>query len=568
MNFLKNKEQTIIITLLVLINFIIKGIFLPSNSLAGDEPFSVYHAQMNIVSIINLLSKGNNPPLYEIILHFWIKIFGISEFSVRMPSLIFSSITVLFIYKIGIKYLNNRVALYSSFIFIFSNYHILFAHEARVYALLGLLSVISMYYFIGIIQYCTIDTKIENNLKSMVRKKLLILIIINILIIYSHYFGFFILATQFTFFVMNKPLITKFWKQLVLVVSVIGLLYIPNIFVALNRFIESSSNGTWVKPVENLGHLFDQIFLYSNNSRFVYLIVISILLAATWKFFYLLKDNKYVKGFFLIVIIPLFFLTSYSIFFQIPFIWKLTSNKFYIIGFPLLVFCVNIICVVFKKEYEISKSINHSLIVFWFVLIFCFMFVVSFWIPIFLDRYLMNAAIAFPLIVGISADYLNKKPKYKFIIPIAITLLFVSTVKPDLSNKRDVKETVSKIKELKTSSTIVYFCPDWFELNFVYCYNIQYFKEYDDKNKMLQFLRSENIFPISSYNQIDTNLIKNMDKIIYLDAAADFSYPENNIKNKLDLKYRLKNEYKFYEIFNVYEYELNRKRVTTSCMWQ
>ncbi len=560
MNFLKKQKHTIIILFLVLLNFIIKGIYLSSNSLAGDEPFSVYHAQMSIASIIQLLSLGNNPPLYEILLHFWIKIFGISELSVRVPSLIFSCITVLFIYKIGIKYLNNRIALYASLIFIFSNYHISLAHEARAYALLGMLTAISMYYFMGIIYDYKTNAKSDSNNRFNYKgiSKYIILAVVNTLLIYTHYFGFFALIVQFLFSIFNLQFLRKNWKKMLLCMGIIVLLYVPNISVFFKRFIESSS-GTWVPPVKNLGHLFEQIFFFSNENKFLFITIIAVLSAAIGKLFYHLQLNKYIKGLFLFLLIPLFFITAYSIFFQIPFIWKLTSNPFYFIPFTPLILCINLIWVLCKDKIK-NYQWQTTFIVFWFVFIFSFMFIVSFRIPMFLDRYLMTAAIAFPLVIGISVDYLIRKPKYELIIPIVVILLFVLTVKPNITNKRDVKETVAKIKELKTNTTIVYFCPEWFDLNFVYYYNRLYFMDYDDKNiknKIYHHLHSENIFPISNHNQIDINLIKHMDKIIYLDVAADFHYPKNNIKKELDVRYNLKNEYKFYEIFNVYEYELN-----------
>ncbi len=497
MKSIRKHEQTIIIIVLVIINFLVKGIFMANNSLAGDEPFSVYHAQMNIASIIKLLSEGNNPPLYEILLHFWIKIFGISELSVRFPSLIFSCLTVLFIYKIGIKYLNNRVALYASIIFIFSNYQILLAHEARVYAFLGLLTAISMYFFMGIIYDYKINSKSEDNNRFNYKAttKFIILAVVNTLIIYSHYFGFFVLIIQLLFLMFNFPFLFKHWEKVFLSAGIIALLYSPNILVVFNRFIESSV-GTWVHPPTGLESIYNMLWVFS-NAPVVAVCIITILV------------------------------------------------------FSLLKYIAN-----YKKE---LKNIYCGFVIFWFGFIFFFMFVVSYWIPIFLDRYLMPAAIAYSLLIGICADYLITIPKYKYIIPFVVGLLFVVTVKPNITNKRNVKETVEKIKALKTSNTIIYFCPDWFELNFAYYYNIEYFKDYDDiniKNKIYQYLHSENIFPINSSNQIDTNLIKYADKIIYLDAAADFSYPNNNIKKELDLNCHLKNQYKFYEIYNLFEYEL------------
>lgn len=493
---IKIHKQTTIIFALVIINFLVKGMFMSSNSLAGDEPFSVYHAQMNTASIIKLLSEGNNPPLYEILLHFWIKIFGITEFSVRFPSLIFSCLTVLVIYKLGIKYLNSRVALSASIIFIFSNYHILFAHEARVYAFLGLLTVISMYLFMGIFH----DDEINNEsgdytrLKNKLTTKFILLAIVNTLIIYSHYFGFFVLLIQFLFLLFNFPFLVKHWKKVFLSASIIALLYSPFILLIFNRFI-ASSGGTWVQAPTGFESIYNMLWVFS-NAPVVAVCCITLLV------FSLLK-----------------YLTH------------------------------------FKNE---LNNIHSGFVIFWFGFIFFFMFGVSYWIPMFMDRYLMPAAIAYPLLVGICADYLIKTSNYRFVIPVVISLLFVVTVKPNMTNKRNVRETVEKIKALKTNRTIVYFCPDYFELNFAYYYNIEYFKDYDDNNKnnIYQHLHSENIFPINSFNQIDTNLINLGDKLIYLDASADFSYPNNNIKIELDLNFHLKNQYNFHEVFSVFEYEL------------
>src|SRR5690606_18065489 len=131
---------------------VIRGIYLDSNPIELDEPFSIFYSQMEIGEIINGLKDGNNPPLYELFLHFWIKIAGISPFAVRFPSLLFSVLTVFFMYLISKKVFNTRVAILSVVLVSFSNYHLFFSHEARVYSLFTLLTTVSFYLLILIIE--------------------------------------------------------------------------------------------------------------------------------------------------------------------------------------------------------------------------------------------------------------------------------------------------------------------------------------------------------------------------------------------------------------------------------
>lgn len=494
MSALRKNNPAIIAIALVLINFLIKGFFLSNNSLGGDEPFSVYHAQMDVAAIIKLLSEGNNPPLYEVILHYWIKLFGISEFAVRFPSLIFSSISVLFIYKLGAKYLNKRIALYAGILFIFSNYQILYAHVARVYALLGMLSIVSMYYFLGVIDIALISlkegAKFFSNATS--KRKLILLLFTDILIIYAHYFGFFILLTQFLYLLVNRKLFLRFWKQIVISGGIIALFYLPNIIVLFNRFLVSSG-GTWVSPPDGIVSIYSMIRRFSNSP----VVTVSVL----------------------------------TVFF-----------------FALVSFIIR------KKSKPVD--IHYGLIVFWFLFVFFFMFGISYITPIFLDRYLMPCTITFSLLLGIALDVLVTESKRRYIIPVIVCVLFVVTANPNISNKRNVREAVKKVNEIKDTNTLVLICPRPFVINFMYYFDQKTFKNYDAKNSYSNIesaLSKRNVFAINSIKEVK---YKKWNHIIYLDAAADFAMPNNNIRNELNKTYTLKHKYKIYEIYTVFDYQL------------
>ena len=470
---------------LILANLIYKGLFIGSNSVAADEPFSIWVAQMDVPSIIDFLATGNNPPLFEIILHYWSEVFGLSAESIRMPSLIFSCASVFMIYQLCLKHINSKTGIIASVIFIFSNYHILFAHEARSYSMIGMLSLISVYFFLNLI-------KDEN--KHFEKRNLVLFTLTNTLIIYCHYFGIFIILSEVLFIILSPNLLKKNWRVFTISICLTIIFYLPNIVVLYNRFIDSSQNGTWVKP-PSLNGIYNMIRQLSNQPVVAVLSILSLGLA-----------------------------------------------------FGKLLF---------KGDYK-NSSITRKFIVFWFFFIFFFMFCISFVIPMFIGRYLMVAAISFPILLAIASTYIVKNKNLKLIIPGILCLLFAFTSNPNETNKRDSKNAIKKVKELKTNNSIVYLCPSWFDLSFAYHFDLDIFSKINNKGSKTELhkaLKQIGVFPIWSNKQINTDSLNKYERIIYLDAAADFSFPKNGIKIMLENEMQKTNTFHFDEIYDVIVYQ-------------
>lgn len=113
-----------------------------------DEAFSYLLAKRSFLDILILSARDFSPPLYYLLLHFWLKIFGMSEVALRSFSfLTFAAVGYLFylflteIFKIKAKWAYVYLLLF--LLNPFLNYY---AFEARMYLLFALFATLSFYY--------------------------------------------------------------------------------------------------------------------------------------------------------------------------------------------------------------------------------------------------------------------------------------------------------------------------------------------------------------------------------------------------------------------------------------
>lgn len=104
-----------------------------------DEAFSVWVATQPLGPLLAFVAQiDQHPPLYYLLLHFWIALVGDGPAAVRLLSALLSTLTIPATFCLGRRLFGPTVGLLAALILALSPFHVRFAQETRMYALLAL----------------------------------------------------------------------------------------------------------------------------------------------------------------------------------------------------------------------------------------------------------------------------------------------------------------------------------------------------------------------------------------------------------------------------------------------
>lgn len=252
----KTSEYKLLVGFLAL-NLLLKLLFIESKDISHDEPFTIFHANASWNDLWIMLATEPNPPLFFILLHCWVKIFGITTYSVRFLPVIFSSLTVIPLFKLSKYYGKNIVAVLVVLLFTLSDANMACAHDARTYSLFGFLSLLSTFFLFKII--------FNNHINFI---NFVTLGITYFLMLYSHHIGFIVGIVHVIIIGINYKKVTKKILIGLLVSGVIALLfyahYIPLFY---QSFFSTTSKGT-VNPPPSPEAIYGMLRYYMNAPLF------------------------------------------------------------------------------------------------------------------------------------------------------------------------------------------------------------------------------------------------------------------------------------------------------------
>jgi uncharacterized membrane protein len=166
-----------------------------------DEIFSVHAATNDWSNFLNFIVQDLiHPPLFYLLLKFWLLVGGESLLWTRLFAVFFSILSIIpFLLLCRELKLTKIQILFGLFAFAVNGSLIKYAQEVRMYSLLVFLSIVSLLLFVRWL----------NNANA----RFIGLLLVNLLLIYTHYFGWLVVFSEVFIVVLMRQRIKQFLLQ-------------------------------------------------------------------------------------------------------------------------------------------------------------------------------------------------------------------------------------------------------------------------------------------------------------------------------------------------------------------
>jgi mannosyltransferase len=384
---------------------------LTRQSLWLDEANGVRIAEKSFKEMVSELQKDVSPPLHYFVLHTWIKTFGSGELSVRSLAALFGILLIPVICYIGSSLFNRSVGFISAFMASISQFHIAYSQEVRMYSMLALLGLLSMFFL-----YKAVTTNVRTSWMAYV--------VCTVLTIYTHNYGLFIAASGVVFFVICATTQKAKWRIFLITQGIIAVCYVPWLPTLIMRHFQSGAIVGWI-PQMRAYHVYQTFKTYSGLVFNLFNPVFNKLIIAMG-----------LVAFFCFFIAGIFSVRKHRRL-LVPYVENSTSL--------LLLLCYLFVALAIPMIISLKK-------------------------PIFIaDRYSIAAWPAFVLIVGVG---ISKVKKLYRLLPVIALMLFVSSVSLYWHYFVYVKScdrTIAALIESRASNDdLIVFAPDYLEYSIDY----------------------------------------------------------------------------------------------------
>ncbi len=220
--------------LIILLGTALRFFHLGAQSLWYDEAFSLASAdRLSLGQLLTNQGGDIHPPLYYLLLRIWIRVIGINDFTTRMISLWAGVLTIPLIYVTGRKLFDHPTGLWAALFFAVFPFHIYFAQEARMYTLLTLLTILSLWLFLQAIE----------GGRPLVWAAYWLCLVFGV---YTHYFFAFVILVYYLYLILNWRKYRHLWLSMIITGGLLIPVFLTQAVIVLQKFATVLAPSYWL----------------------------------------------------------------------------------------------------------------------------------------------------------------------------------------------------------------------------------------------------------------------------------------------------------------------------------